>query len=91
MAQESSGTGLGSGAAAAAASPLAEASPASLDDLFSSRPPFDPAAMRVMIAEFRRMRVKWASDEAAGVAKKAAKRAGRVPAAVGDLWEGGGE
>jgi hypothetical protein len=71
--------------------PLDEVSVASLDDLFSSRPPFDPQAMRAMVSEFRRMRVKWQAEDAAGTAKKKARRAG-ASASVAidvDLFEGG--
>ena len=54
-------------------SPLAEADPRSLDELFSSRPPYDPAALRGLVAELRRMRLKWQSDEAEGKAKRSAR------------------
>ena len=69
-------------------SPLSEADPRSLDEIFSSRPPFDPSALRRQIEEFRRMRVKWQSDEAEGKSKRAAKKAkaGTVSVPVGDLF-----
>ena len=56
-------------------SPLSEADPRSLDEIFSSRPPFDPGALRRQIEEFRRMRVKWQSDAAEGKTKRAVKKA----------------
>lgn len=71
-------------------SPLSEASPTSLDDYFSQKPPFAPEALRAMIAEFRRMRVKWESDsqEAKNKPKKAAKSApaSAIPLNENDLW-----
>jgi hypothetical protein len=75
-------------------SPLSEADPRSLDEIFSSRPPFDPGALRRQIEEFRRMRVKWQSDEAEGKSKRVAKKvkAGTASVPVGDLFgEEGGE
>lgn len=53
--------------------PLAEASPASLDELFS-RDPFDLAEADIerIVMEFRRARENWATAEASG-AKKAPK------------------
>jgi len=72
-------------------SPLAEASEHSLDEFFSRRPPFDGETLRVMIAEFRRMRVKWQSGEAERAAKpkRAAKSVAKpsaIPLTQGDLW-----
>jgi hypothetical protein len=70
-------------------SPLAEASEVSLDEFFSRRPPFDGAALSAMVAEFRRMRVKWQSGEGTA-AKKAPKAKKSAPSAIplgeGDLW-----
>lgn len=71
-------------------SPLAEASEISLDEFFSRRPPFDGAALSAMVAEFRRMRVKWQSGEGAASVKKAPKakaaKASAIPLGEGDLW-----
>ena len=72
-------------------SPLSEADPRSLDEIFSSRPPFDPGALRRQIEEFRRMRVKWQSDEAEGKTKRAKKKASGASSAVGDLFGEEGE
>ena len=77
-------------------SPLAEADPRSLDDVMSSRPPFDAGALTRMVAELRRMRVKWQQDEAEGKASKQARakrggtKATSAPASVDDLWDEGG-
>lgn len=67
-------------------SPLSEADPRSLDEVFSSRPPFDPSAMRRAVEEFRRMRVKWQQDAAEGKSKRVAKRGARPTAPVGDIF-----
>jgi hypothetical protein len=72
--------------------PLDEVSAISLDDLFSSRPPFDAQAMRAMVAEFRRMRVKWQAEDAAGTTKRGARKAKAAtqPVAIDiDLFEEG--
>jgi len=73
-------------------SPLTEADPRSLDELFSSRPPFDPAALRALVAELRRMRVKWGEEERDNKAKKAT-RASKVKTktVVDDLFGEGNE
>jgi hypothetical protein len=71
-------------------SPLAEASEVSLDEFFSRRPPFDGVALSAMVAEFRRMRVKWQSGEGGASAKKAPRAAKGKPSAIplgaDDLW-----
>lgn len=68
-------------------SPLAEADPRSLDELFNSKPPFDTNALRRLVEEFRRMRAKWQQDEAEGKIKKA-KKADNSPKVVEvDIWE----
>src|SRR5271154_3982349 len=77
--------------AAPQASPLAEASPASLLEFFSRRPPFDEAALAAMVKEFRRMREKWESlGEGVKVTKKArsSPKAASGPAQLSaeDLW-----
>jgi hypothetical protein len=75
---------------APAASPLGEASPASLDEFFSRRPPFDEGALSAMVGELRRMREKWESlGEGVKVTKKArAPKAAASPAQLSaeDLW-----
>ena len=76
--------------AAPQASPLAEASPASLLEFFSRRPPFDEAALAAMVKEFRRMREKWESlGEGVKVTKKAKTAKASAPAQLSaeDLWE----
>ena len=77
------------GAQSGQTSPLGEASERSLDEFFSSKPPFSPEALRVMVAEFRRMREKWQSGEgnAAAPRAKRAKVAANAPAlSENDLW-----
>jgi hypothetical protein len=75
---------------APAASPLGEASPASLDELFSRRPPFDEGALSAMVGELRRMREKWESlGEGVKMTKKrATPKAASGPAQLSaeDLW-----
>ena len=71
-------------------SPLAEADPRSLEQFFNSRPPFDPRALQAIVAEMRRMRVKWGEDEKAGKIKKAAKaEKAKRPTAVDDIFAEG--
>jgi len=77
------------------ASPLAEASTASLDEFFSRRPPFDEEALTRMVAELRRMREKWESlGEGAKVTKKArspaSKPASPAQLSADDLWSADG-
>lgn len=71
-------------------SPLAEAEVSSLDEDFSHRPPFDGATLARMVAEFRRMRVKWQAGEGSAAAKKAPRAKVAKPSAIplgeGDLW-----
>jgi len=66
------------------ASPLVEADPRSLDAIFNSKPPFDAAALRALIAEMRRMREKWKQDEVENKQKKAKKAASASTPRVAD-------
>ena len=73
--------------APSAASPLSEADPRSLDELFNSKPPFDSVALRTLVNEMRRMREKWEKDEAEGKSKRNTKKAESSAKVVsGDLW-----
>lgn len=65
-------------------SPLAEASEASLAELFA-RDPLDLTEQDLsrMVEEFRRMRAKWQADEALGV--KPGKRSAPEGLTLGDL------
>jgi hypothetical protein len=75
------------------ATPLAEASPASLDEFFSRRPPFDEEALTAIIKELRRMREKWESlgEGTPLTAKKRAAKSASPPAQLSadDLWTDG--
>jgi hypothetical protein len=60
----------------AAASPLAEASVSSLDELFSRDPRgFARADRALIVAELRRQRANWTQDEAQGKKRASAKKA----------------
>lgn len=84
------GSDQGSGSAESPASPLAEASPASLEELFSRNPweLSDPDFLR-QIETLRAMRLQWKSDEAAGATKAkkpaGAKKTGAVKTTLEDL------
>lgn len=66
--------------------PLAEASPASLDELFS-RDPLDlsRAERDQIVAEFRRMRETWNKAELAGAKRGAKPPKGSVEVSAEDL------
>lgn len=68
-------------------SPLSEANPRALEDVMSARPPFAAHEMQMMIAELRRMRVKWQVEEREGVKKKGKKVSGPAPV-VSDIFGG---
>ena len=71
--------------------PLCEVEATSLDELFSSRPPFSANVMRALVAELRRMREKWKSAEevagASALVRASKKRSKKSESAVGDLWD----
>lgn len=74
--------------------PLSEASPSSLDEYFSRRPPFDEATLAKMVSEFRRMREKWESlGEGVKATKKAPAKRVSAPTQLSadDLWSAGPE
>ena len=54
-------------------SPLAEASPSSLDEYFARKPPYDAQTLNAIKQEFRRLRANWAQDAASGKTSKAKK------------------
>lgn len=78
---------------AATPSPLAEASPTSLDELFS-RPPRDMIRedhltgsrnIESIVRELRRQRERWALDEAAGKVRATAARPKKATLTLKDL------
>lgn len=64
--------------------PITEASPASLEELFSRAPPFSIEDRRAIVAELRRMREKWESGQSAP-AKRTPKGAAPVAGGLADL------
>jgi hypothetical protein len=54
-------------------SPLSQVSETSLDDYFSSKPPYSPQVLSALVSELRRMREKWQVEEREGKVKRAVK------------------
>jgi hypothetical protein len=54
-------------------SPLTGVSENSLDEYFSSKPPYSPQVLAALVSELRRMREKWQVEEREGKAKRAKK------------------
>jgi hypothetical protein len=74
-------------------SPLSEVAENSLDDYFSSKPPYSPQVLSALVSELRRMREKWQVEEREGKAKRAlkAKKGGKLTSTSTDEDIFGGE
>jgi hypothetical protein len=77
-----------------AESPLSGVSENSLDEYFSSKPPYSPQVLAALVSELRRMREKWQVEEREGKAKRAKRVAAvKVTSTNEDIFggEGGGK